>query len=302
MSADDLEKRLLEVYQKQLNHPVIKSLNLTPAEVKKWFSLINDIYLQEVGCLNLSDHTKCINSNKKHLRLIRTEDNRIKPILIDCPNLVNKSNLIDQYQENKEPIGLNLLLVEQNNSNRTIQSNKASFISDVLLKTIQKISQKSSCKNICGLYVYGDNGVGKSLLMHEFILELQKLKLNLKTAFVFVPKILRSLKDSFDNENENYVKSMIDLLSGVDVLVLDDIGAESTSEWFYNEFLLNILNVRMYENRMTWFTSNLSLDELERHIKTKAKMDRVTINRFMSRIRTLVQNNEIKLIDKNNRY
>lgn len=46
------------------------------------------------------------------------------------------------------------------------------------------------------------------------------------------------------------------------VLVLDDIGAEQHSPWVRDDVLQVILQYRMQENLPTFFTSNLSFDDL----------------------------------------
>ena len=54
---------------------------------------------------------------------------------------------------------------------------------------------------------------------------------------------------------------MIQEIVSVPVLVIDDIGVEAVKPWI-NERFYNILNGRMIEKRVTIFTSNSRMEEL----------------------------------------
>ena len=60
------------------------------------------------------------------------------------------------------------------------------------------------------------------------------------------------------------------------MLLLDDIGAENTSNWSRDEVLGPILQYRMENHLPTFFTSNLTMDELEEALSTTSSgVDRV---------------------------
>ena len=91
-------------------------------------------------------------------------------------------------------------------------------------------------------------------------------------------------------------------LKRVDVLVLDDIGGEINSSFSRDEILFPILDSRMNEGKITFFTSNYNMDELEKHfsIENKRKDENpVPAGRIMERIRKLSK--EMVLDDKNYR-
>jgi DNA replication protein DnaC len=52
---------------------------------------------------------------------------------------------------------------------------------------------------------------------------------------------------------------------------LDDIGAESNNDWIRDNILQVILQYRMQENLPTFFTSNLTMDELEMRLAMTKK-------------------------------
>ena len=135
-----------------------------------------------------------------------------------------------------------------------------------------------------GLYLNGNFGCGKTYLLSAMLNELAKK--GKKAAIVYYPEFLRSLKESFAVEDEyrkkfNYIKK-------VPLLLLDDIGAETVTEWSRDEVLGTILQYRMEEKLPTFFTSNLTIEELESHLSTTSKeVDIVKARRIIERIKQL---------------
>jgi primosomal protein DnaI len=90
-------------------------------------------------------------------------------------------------------------------------------------------------------------------------------------------------------------------LKTADLLLLDDIGAESVTAWSRDEVLQTILQYRMDEELPTFFTSNLTIDELERHLsETKDNIDKVKARRIIERIKQLTD--DIEIISDNRRH
>lgn len=91
------------------------------------------------------------------------------------------------------------------------------------------------------------------------------------------------------------VKERIDEIKLAQVLVLDDIGAEQHSPWVRDDVLQVILQYRMQENLPTFFTSNFSFDELERHFASGKSGDETwQAQRVMERIRYLARDLHLK--------
>lgn len=123
-----------------------------------------------------------------------------------------------------------------------------------------------------GRYIFGPVGSGKTLLAAHIMLEsIHSYYVNSGSKyhtgnethqFTSIPKLLRRIKSTFDHNLRNETESqIIQELIDVDFLVLDDIGAERSSEWVH-QILYMIINER-YENLSTTiFTSNCDLDAL----------------------------------------
>lgn len=145
-----------------------------------------------------------------------------------------------------------------------------------------------------GLYLHGSFGSGKTYLICAMLNELSKSGVSI--TIVYYPELLRSLKEAFETD----FASRINKLKKVDILFLDDIGAEAVTPWARDEILGTILQYRMDSNLPTFFTSNLTIDELEGHLSnTKTGVDKVKARRIIERIKNLTD--DIELISKNRR-
>ena len=72
------------------------------------------------------------------------------------------------------------------------------------------------------------------------------------------------------------------------LLLLDDIGSEYLTPWARDEIIATILQYRSDEDLPTFFTSNLSLKELETHLKnTSSGIDSIKARRILERIKDL---------------
>ena len=135
-----------------------------------------------------------------------------------------------------------------------------------------------------GIYIHGPFGVGKSYILGAIANELADR--HIQTVIVYVPEFLREMKQSIQdhtlNEKLEYVKR-------AQVLMLDDIGAESMSAWTRDEVLGTILQYRMAEQLPTFFTSNFGWSELKHHLtySQRGEQEEMKAARIMQRIETI---------------
>ena len=149
-------------------------------------------------------------------------------------------------------------------------------------------------KNMKGLYLHGSFGSGKTFLISALFNELKEKK-NVSTEIIYFPEILRELKGDWE-----LYESRMKRYQSIDILCIDDIGAEKVSEWSRDEVLGTILQTRMNHNLTTFFTSNLTLEELEKHFTLTDKSDeRIKARRIMERIKQLTI--DMELISENRR-
>ena len=111
-----------------------------------------------------------------------------------------------------------------------------------------------------GLYLYSESkGSGKTLaacVLANAIMENYEFIVKFTTAL----KILSEIKSTWDRTNGDEQK-LIDDLSKVDILVVDDFGATSTRDWINDRFY-EIINERYINRKITIFTSNYRISQL----------------------------------------
>ena len=155
-------------------------------------------------------------------------------------------------------------------------------------------------KPTIGLYLYGKMGVGKTFTAKRFAKKLAEA--GKEIAFVNLSTLASKLKSSFASSSEK-ISYIIDILKEVEFLFIDDIGAEQITEWFRDEILFSVLNFRMEHQKITFFTSNYEINNLEKvQAKTvKAKYrDFDKAKRLVERIKTLAK--PIQIYGENLRF
>ena len=120
---------------------------------------------------------------------------------------------------------------------------------------------------------------------------------------VFVFKPIGVLEGTHDKELETFQTNygeLLDEMKTIPLLLLDDIGAENVSNWSRDEILGPILQYRMENYLPTFFTSNLTIDELETNLSlVKNNVDKVKARRIIERIKQLTE--DIELVSVNRR-
>ncbi len=145
------------------------------------------------------------------------------------------------------------------------------------------------------IYLYGTFGIGKSYLMAYLANLLSKTHL-LSTTMLHYPTFVVDIKNAI---KDGSVKERIDEVKMAQVLVLDDIGAEQHSSWIRDDVLQVILQYRMQENLPTFFTSNFSFADLERHFSAGKSGDETwQAKRVMERIRFLAQEMHLQGVNR----
>ena len=151
--------------------------------------------------------------------------------------------------------------------------------------------------NLKGLYLYGDFGIGKSFMVAALAHDLSE-KRGVSSTLLHYPSFVIDVKNAIGDGN---VKSLVDEIKQAEVLIFDDIGAEQSTPWVRDEVLQVILQYRMQEDLPTFFTSNFSFEDLEKHFaKGKNGNDETwEARRVMERIRYLAE--ETRLEGENRR-
>jgi DNA replication protein DnaC len=107
-----------------------------------------------------------------------------------------------------------------------------------------------------GLLMYGRHGVGKTHLAVG-ILKAAIREKGARGYFFETRELLRLVRDTYNRSVDETEMEVLAPVLHADLLVLDDLGAERTSEWV-QETLGLVVNTRYNERRPTIFTSNLT--------------------------------------------
>lgn len=111
-----------------------------------------------------------------------------------------------------------------------------------------------------GVYLYGEVGSGKTYIVYALIKRAKEL--GVSTRIHNTTDLFRIIRDSYGKKYESYYDNTLQMiLDFKGILILDDIGVESATDWV-QETLYGIVNKRYEEKQVTIFTSNLKIGQL----------------------------------------
>ncbi len=110
-----------------------------------------------------------------------------------------------------------------------------------------------------GLWIYGDVGTGKTTL--AMLVSKSALDAGRSVAIYSLPRLLAEIRDTYAEGSRHSYTSLLDRLADVDLLHVDDVGAEKTSTWVLEQ-LYAIVNARYEEQRAVVLTTNLEREAL----------------------------------------
>lgn len=284
-----LMKDFLEASQDEDFDYLVKKLKIAPKMLMKYTSSLETSAIEYSHCRNCKSILECQNKITGYAFLPNLNGEQLifnykackyQKKLLDEHKYENNIYLFDIPKEIKEA-----------RMNKIYKTDKNRFAT---IKWLTNFIDNYSINRQKGLYLHGNFGCGKTYLIAAMFNELARS--GVKSAIVFWPEFIRDLKSSFDTdfkEKFNYIKK-------VPILLIDDIGAENTTAWARDEIFCPLIQYRMQEQLTTFFTSNLTLPELEEHFSiTKNTVDVIKARRITERIRQLTE--DIEMIGKNNR-
>lgn len=118
-----------------------------------------------------------------------------------------------------------------------------------------------------GLWLFGDTGTGKTTL--AMLISKAALEAGRSVAIYSLPKLLARIRRTYDSEpgGDSYL-SLFEKLTSVDLLHIDDLGAEKRSDWVLEQ-LYALVNERYEAQRSIVITTNLPHPELEEQIGSR---------------------------------
>lgn len=115
-----------------------------------------------------------------------------------------------------------------------------------------------------GIWLFGDTGTGKTTL--AMLISKEALAKGHSVAIYSLPKLLARIRRTYDGEpgGDSY-SAFFKRLTSVDLLHIDDFGAEKRSDWVLEQ-LYALVNERYEDERSVMLTTNLTVDKLEDQI------------------------------------
>lgn len=304
---EELSKSTNKFYKNNLED-TLKRDYITSLKDKKFSSLVNKLKLtEEIGMKYTSKLEHTIENLKK------CENCKC---LNDCKNEVE--GCVYYPQKNGDKLDFNYVAckyknksIEENKINKSFTLGISNEIKNAKMSEID-INDKKRIELIRwlkkfydeypnskkGLYLHGSFGSGKTYLVAALLNELAKK--NYKTVIMYYPEMLSRLKSTFDNTEESY-NDVFDKIKTCDILLIDDIGAETVTNWSRDEILGTIFQYRMEHELSTFLTSNLTIEELETHLSlAKNNMDKVKARRIIERIKQLTIDMELISVNRRN--
>ena len=296
MKKNNLDNLLDEAYDEALQNDKFKEfvckLKVKREILRKYTSILEESSIEYHNCKNCPGLIACQNKITGYAKLPKVNGDGLEFSYKPCKykkkydkeeKIHNNTKLFNVPKEIKEA-SFKMVYKTDKNRYQTIL-----WLTDFIKKYKTDVHQK-------GLYLCGNFGSGKTYLIAATFNELGKD--GIKSAIVFWPEFLNSLKASFNSEVKSEFKDKYNYVKKVPLLLIDDLGAESVTPWSRDEILCPLLQYRMDEKLPTFFTSNLNLETLENHLAITSKGDEIIkAGRIISRIKQLTEYQE--LISKN---
>ncbi len=284
-SKKDLNSTLKKDLTIALTNPQVKAIvtNLNiPLEVAmKYTSKLEDAAVELNNCENCSSLFACKNKIEGYAYCPKVDDDKLIFSYFACKYKEKELQKEKQNASKKEKVRMKDIDINDKNRVKVIK----------WLKSYYDNYEKNP--NQKGLYLHGNFGCGKTFLISALLNELSEKRV--KTEIVYFPEMLRDLKDDWDTFAEK-----MDYYENVDILLIDDIGAEKVTTWGRDEILGTILQHRMDNHLSTFFTSNLTIAELEHHLAlSNYSEDGVKARRIIERIKQLTV--DMEMISENKR-
>lgn len=155
-----------------------------------------------------------------------------------------------------------------NTSNKKVLDNLKNY-SEKLVNGIEKK----------GLILVGNNGVGKTHLACSIANKL--IENGTPVIYGTLINLLAELRNSYDTDNNISEMEIIKLYENVDLLIIDDLGKEKSSEWGL-EKLFTIVNSRYENNLPVIITTNYNQNSLVERLSLNGEIEtaKSIISRF----------------------
>lgn len=269
----------------------VYGLNVKEDILMRYTSSLEDAFLENKNCKNCKGLDCCLNKVKGYC-YNAINDKGMITFSYDACDYMKKKLENDSYKDNLELYEMPKDIKDASFKN-IYKDDKARVPIIKYFKEFMDHYEDSEKPK--GVYLNGSFGSGKTYLVACLFNEMARR--GVRSILVYYPEFLVNLKSSFSDDFEE----KRDCVKKVPLLLLDDIGAENTSSWSRDEVLGPILQYRMENHLPTFFTSNLTIEELEEALATTSSgVDKVKARRIIERIKQLTKSFDLISVNRRN--
>ncbi len=283
---ENIDKEYLKALENVDFNNIVTNLKLDNNILKKNVTKINDTIEELKNCKKCKGLYMCKNKFEGHIFFPENNNEKLRFVYTPC-----KYQKKFEVEKQKKEASRNILDTVRMKDIDITDKNRLP-----LIKWLKNFYDEYEPNKILkGLYLHGTFGSGKTFLISCLLNELKEKK-GAKIAKVYLPDLYRGLRDNFD-----LLDKKVSFYQNIEILLIDDIGSESVTEWNRDEILSAILQYRMNKALTTFFTSNLNLKELENHLAlTKVGDDFIKSSRIIERVKQLSTPLELQSENKRN--
>ncbi|QDP40826.1 primosomal protein DnaI [Radiobacillus deserti] len=294
---ESFQKRFQEMKRETISDPEVQAVmeknpQLSGSVLDRNLMRLFEYKSQSKNCEDCPSLDKCINILKGYTPQVQVEGEDVRLTYDRCYRKVQedeqkeKQTLIQSLYMPKDVLEASIDNLDHSDLERSNAVRE-------MVQYLQAIGTKQAEK---GLYFSGPFGVGKTYFLGAIAKELAERRIG--SMLIYMPEFVREMKSSLKDDSVN---RKMEEFKKIPVLMLDDIGSESLSAWFRDEILGSILQYRMMERLPVFFTSNYTMDQLEKHLATsnRGETEQLKAGRIMERIKQVSK--EVPIFGENRR-
>ena len=267
---------------------IVTDFQIPTSTIDKNLNIILAYLLRKKKCINCHSLTTCQQGYQGYAPYLSYDEVKFDLNYEPCQFLQAKEKLKEK-QNNLQLISCSF---DNFNFNDIYVNVNRKEILNKIRTCIDNYEKKEPTK---GLYLHGNYGCGKTFLL-AYLAKTVADKGH-KVIFAYYPDLARMLRSAISS---GQIEDLIEELKTIEVLVLDDFGGETLTNYIRDEVLGAILQERMTNNRLTFMSSNLDETLLLDHLKESNRdIDSLRASRIFERIKKLME--FVKLVDEDYR-
>lgn len=239
----------IEVYEeiKRTLNPTLKTVR---DNISKFIAFQEDYHY----CKNCPGLENC-RKDTPFLQLKLVDDNGIiERVFTPCDKVLKRIEIDSKYLYSDFP---------NEWKESTIKTLDKTKERNLVLKIFSEHIQGSSHR---WLYVKGPYRIGKSFLMATLLNDYVAIKKE-QVAFINAGTRIKELTDLAFQDKDNFHKKIVEL-GHASLVVFDDFGNEYKNDFVRDTIVIPLLLERFKNNRLTYFTSDFSIDEITKLYET----------------------------------